>query len=219
MRRIRRPRMTLFRPLQRLLREFETSFHHNKVQERHTSLDWKKFEQLGVEGVGGTDFKCGGWTLGETPSSAPRMRRVWRSDRASTRLNQSRTLGPTGWTERSEGSPWQSVQANKRERQSGRWGQRSAASLASEGRGKASTPRSDDRQSGRWEVVPASEHQDIFVAVASLIGVPWLFFGPKNRSVARRGPRRVDSWKQRRRRVLRTWGLQPLATTSSPSAS
>ena len=28
---------------------------------------------------------------------------------------------------------------------------------------------SDDRQSGRWGVVPASEHQEILVALASLI--------------------------------------------------
>ena len=51
----------------------------------------------------------------------------------------------------------------------GRWGQRSAASLASKGRGKAATSVNEERQSGRWGVVPASEHQEILVALASLI--------------------------------------------------
>ena len=51
----------------------------------------------------------------------------------------------------------------------GRRGQRSAASLASEGRGKAATSLCKRRQSGRWGVVPASEHQEILIALASLI--------------------------------------------------
>ena len=51
----------------------------------------------------------------------------------------------------------------------GRRGQRSAASLASEGRGKAATSLCKKRQSGRWGVVPASQHQEILVALASLI--------------------------------------------------
>jgi len=49
-------------------------------------------------------------------------------------------LGPTGLTMRSEASPWQSGHVSYKKRQSGRWG-----------------------------VVPASEHQEILVALASLI--------------------------------------------------
>lgn len=51
----------------------------------------------------------------------------------------------------------------------GRWGQHSAASLASEGRGKAATSLCKKRQSGRWGDAPASEHQEILVALASFI--------------------------------------------------
>ena len=51
----------------------------------------------------------------------------------------------------------------------GRRGQRAAASLASEVRGKVAASRGEKRQSGRWGVVPASEHQEILVALASLI--------------------------------------------------
>ena len=48
-------------------------------------------------------------------------------------------------------------------------GQRSVASLASKGRGKVATSLNKKRQSGRWGVVPASEQQEILVALASLI--------------------------------------------------
>ena len=54
-------------------------------------------------------------------------------------------------------------------RDGGRWGQRSAASRASEGRGIAATSLNKKRQSGRWGVVPASQHREILVALASLI--------------------------------------------------
>lgn len=49
-------------------------------------------------------------------------------------------LAPTGWTECSEGRPWQSGHVHQRIEASGRWGS-----------------------------VPASEHQEILVALASRI--------------------------------------------------
>ena len=48
-------------------------------------------------------------------------------------------------------------------------GQRSEASLAGEARGRAAMSFNKKRQSGRWGVVPASQHQEILVALASLI--------------------------------------------------
>ena len=51
----------------------------------------------------------------------------------------------------------------------GRWGQRAGLSAAREARGKAATSLSKKRQSGRWGDAPASEHQEILVALASLI--------------------------------------------------
>tara|TARA_X000000950_G_C13795298_1_gene611160 strand:- start:45 stop:296 length:252 start_codon:yes stop_codon:yes gene_type:complete len=46
---------------------------------------------------------------------------------------------------------------------------RMVACLASKGRGKAPKFFNKWQQSGRWGVVPASEHQEILVALASLI--------------------------------------------------
>ena len=43
------------------------------------------------------------------------------------------------------------------------------ACLASKGRGKAPKFFNKCQQSGRWGVVPASEHQEILVALTSLI--------------------------------------------------
>ncbi|MBL6893129.1 MAG: hypothetical protein ISR20_06050 [Candidatus Poseidonia sp.] len=51
----------------------------------------------------------------------------------------------------------------------GRWGQRCATNNVNKERGKANTTLDDKRQSGRWGVVPASQHQEILVALASLI--------------------------------------------------
>ena len=46
---------------------------------------------------------------------------------------------------------------------------RMVACLASKGRGKAPKFFNKWQQSGRWGVAPASEHQEILVALASLI--------------------------------------------------
>ena len=51
----------------------------------------------------------------------------------------------------------------------GRWRQRAGLSAAKEARGKAAMSFNEKRQSGRWRVAPASEHQEILVALASLI--------------------------------------------------
>jgi len=48
-------------------------------------------------------------------------------------------------------------------------GQRAGLSEAKEARGKAATSANEKRQRGRWGVAPASEHQEILVALASLI--------------------------------------------------
>ena len=53
--------------------------------------------------------------------------------------------------------------------QSGRWAQWDGLSAAKEARGEAAMSRNVRRQSGRWGVAPASEHQQILVALASLI--------------------------------------------------
>ena len=57
----------------------------------------------------------------------------------------------------------------KKKLNGGRWGQRAGLSEAKEARGKATTSLNKKRQSGRWESSPASEHQEILVALASLI--------------------------------------------------
>ena len=57
----------------------------------------------------------------------------------------------------------------KKKLNGGRWGLRAGLSEAKEARGKATTSLNKRRQSGRWGVVPASEHQEILVALASLI--------------------------------------------------
>ena len=55
------------------------------------------------------------------------------------------------------------------ERQNVRCGQQDGLSAAKEARGRAAMSFNKKRQSGRWGVVPASEHQEILLALASLI--------------------------------------------------
>ena len=55
------------------------------------------------------------------------------------------------------------------ERQNVRCGQQDGLSAAKEARGRAAMSFNKKRQSGRWGVVPASEHQEILVALVSLI--------------------------------------------------
>ncbi len=55
------------------------------------------------------------------------------------------------------------------ERQNVRCGQQDGLSAAKEARGRAAMSFNKKRQSGRWGVVPASQHQEILVALASLI--------------------------------------------------